>query len=244
MSLELKNLYINKNNTEIIHGVDLKINPGEVHAIMGPNGAGKSTLANTIMGHPHYTVTQGDILLEGEKIQDWEVHDRAEAGIFLSMQNPPSIPGISVANFLRHAKNALTEKDHKPVAFLKELKNEMSKLNMDHEFAKRSLHEGFSGGEKKKLEILQLNILEPRYAILDETDSGLDVDALKTVSDGINKYKNENRGIVVITHYNRILEYLHPDFVHILVDGKIVKSGGPELAKEIEDQGYDKYLNA
>jgi Fe-S cluster assembly ATP-binding protein len=238
----MQNLKITAAETEIVHGLTLEIKPGEVHAIMGPNGSGKSTLANTLMGHPKYTVTRGTIELDGADITAEKPNLRAQKGLFLSMQYPPEIEGVTIANFLRVAKNALTGVNHNPMDFHKELMTKMTELNIDPAFARRHLNAGFSGGEKKRAEILQLAVLDPKYAILDETDSGLDVDALRIVADGINRFRGADKGILLITHYNRILEYVQPNFVHIMSAGKIVKSGGAELAKEVEITGYTEFI--
>ena len=228
---------------EILKGVDLTVNQGETHAIMGPNGSGKSTLAYTIAGHPRYEVTGGSISLDGEDVLDMSVDERARAGLFLAMQYPVEIPGVTVTNFLRTAKTAI---DGKPPAlreWVKDLRSTMEGLKMDSGFADRNVNEGFSGGEKKRHEIMQLELLKPRFAVLDETDSGLDVDALKIVSEGVNRAKdNNNLGLILITHYTRILRYITPDFVHVIVGGKIVESGGRELADRLENEGYDRYL--
>ncbi|OGH64523.1 MAG: Fe-S cluster assembly ATPase SufC [Candidatus Magasanikbacteria bacterium RIFCSPHIGHO2_01_FULL_41_23] len=242
MSLKISNLKVTVADQEIIHGLNLEINVGEVHAIMGPNGSGKSTLANTLMGHPKYSVTVGNIVLDGENVTTEKPNIRAQKGLFLSMQYPPEIEGVTIANFLRVAKNALTGINHNPLDFHKELLAKMAELNIDPAFARRHLNAGFSGGEKKRVEILQLAVLDPKYAILDETDSGLDVDALRIVADGINRFRGTEKGILLITHYNRILEYVTPNFVHIMSAGKIVKSGGAELAEEVEKNGYVEFL--
>lgn len=242
MSLHIQNLHTSVEHTEILHGVNLEINKGEVHAIMGPNGSGKSTLANTLMGHPKYTVTGGEVMIDETNILELEPDERAKAGLFLSMQYPPEIPGVTISNFLRAAVEGLTGEKQHPIKFYKALQETMKELGIDPEFAGRSVNAGFSGGEKKRAEMLQLAVLKPTFAILDETDSGLDVDALKVVAEGINNFRSEKTGVLLITHYNRILEYVTPDVVHIMVDGKIVKSGGAELAKEIEETGYQTYL--
>lgn len=241
MSLAIQNLYITADNKEIIHGLDLTLEKGKVIALMGPNGSGKSTLANTLMGHPKYTVTQGEIILDGENITALSPDKRAKKGLFLSMQYPPQIEGVTIGNFLRVAKVSQTGVQISPLDFHKILIEKMEKLSIDPDFLKRYLNVGFSGGEKKKLEILQLAILEPTYAILDETDSGLDVDALRIVAEGINQFRSPERGILLITHYNRILEYITPDVVYIMKEGRIVKSGGAELAREIEESGYSSF---
>jgi Fe-S cluster assembly ATP-binding protein len=239
MSLKIEKLSISVESKKIVSDFSLNIKPGEIHAIMGPNGSGKSTLANAIMGHPKYAVTGGKILLDDEDITNAKVNEKAKKGLFLSMQYPPQIDGVSVTNFLRTAVNALTGGKQNPVKFHKQLLETMKVLNIDPAFASRYLNVGFSGGEKKRLEILQLLVLNPKYAILDETDSGLDVDALKIVSSGINKFHTKEKGVLLITHYNRILEYVQPDYVHIMVNGRIVKSGGKDLAVEVEKNGYN-----
>lgn len=240
MSLHITDLHIQIEDTPIVRGVNLEIKPGEVHAIMGPNGSGKSTLANTLMGHPKYQITEGSIVIDGVDVTALGPEERAKAGLFLSMQYPPEIPGVTIQNFLRTAYNALhPDKQVNPIEFQKVLKSKMSELKIDPEFARRHLNVGFSGGEKKRAEILQLALLDPTYALLDETDSGLDVDALRIVSEGINHFKNEKKGVLLITHYNRILQYVQPDFVHIMRNGVIERTGGPELALEVEEKGYD-----
>lgn len=239
MSLNIQNIHIAVEGEDIVKGVSLEIQPGEVHVIMGPNGSGKSTLANAVMGHPKYEITSGSVQLDGGDITEEAPDVRAKKGLFLSMQYAPEIPGVTVTNFLRLALESLSGEKKNPLTFFGELKKKMAELKIDPEFSKRYLNVGFSGGEKKRLEVLQLSILNPKYAILDETDSGLDVDALKIVSDGINAFKTEEKGMLIITHYNRILEYVKPDFVHIMQDGKFVKSGGAELAKDVEEKGYE-----
>lgn len=239
--LKIKNLKTQIEGKSILKGLDLKIGKGEIHAIMGPNGAGKSTLANTIMGHPKYEITDGQMIFEGEVINELKTNERAKKGIFLSFQYPEEIPGVTVENFLRTAKMAVTGKPLKILAFKKALREKMELLEMKEEYAGRYLNQGFSGGEKKKNEILQMAILEPKLAILDETDSGLDVDAIKIVAQGVNALKSSENSILIITHHNKILDYLKPDFVHILVDGKIVKTGDFTLAKEIEANGYEAF---
>jgi Fe-S cluster assembly ATP-binding protein len=230
---------------EILKGVDLTIREGEIHAIMGPNGSGKSTLAYTIAGHPRYKVTAGTITLDGQDVLAMSIDERARAGLFLAMQYPVEIPGVTVDNFLRTAKTALDGEAPALRPWLKEVRASMSNLRMDSSFAARNVNEGFSGGEKKRHEILQLELLKPKFAVLDETDSGLDVDALKVVSEGVNRAKeNTGLGILLITHYTRILRYIKPDFVHVFVDGKVAEEGGPELAERLENEGYDRYLNA
>lgn len=243
MSLKIKNLEVKIDDLKIINDLSLEIKPGEVHVIMGPNGSGKSTLANTLMGHPKYTISSGSIEIDGNDITIQPPDVRAKAGLYLSMQYPPEITGVSMQQLLRTAYNTTHEKIMNPLDFNKYLKDKMSDLNVDSEVARRHVNVGFSGGEKKKAEVLQLSVLDPKYAILDETDSGLDVDALRIVAQGVNKYRTDEKGIVLITHYNRILDYITPDFVHIMVKGKIVKSGDASLAKEIEANGYDQFLN-
>lgn len=238
MSLKIKNLHVSADNKEILKGVDLEVPKGKVVVIMGPNGSGKSTLANTLAGHPKYEITSGSIELDDEDITEDPANERAKKGLFLSMQYPPEIEGVTIANFLRLAVNAQREEKMNPLKIHAMLIEKMKELGVDESFLKRYLNVGLSGGEKKRLEILQLAVLNPTYAILDETDSGLDVDALKIVSEGINRFKSDDTGVLLITHYNRILEYITPDEVHIMLDGKIVKSGGAELALEIEKEGY------
>lgn len=239
--LDIKDLHTKVDDKEILKGLNLKINRGEIHVIMGPNGAGKSTLANTLMGHPKYKVSQGEIFFEGELINDLKTDERAKKGIFLSFQYPEEVPGVTVENFLRTSKAAVTGKPPKIMSFRKSLKENMKLLKIDESYAKRYLNVGFSGGEKKKNEILQMAILEPKLAILDETDSGLDVDAIKIVSEGVGLLANGERSILIITHHNKILQYLKPDYVHVLVDGRIVKTGDINLAKEIEINGYESF---
>ncbi len=230
---------------QILKGVDLTISQGEIHAIMGPNGSGKSTLAYTIAGHPKYTVDGGSIELDGQDVLAMSVDERARAGLFLAMQYPVEIPGVTVSNFLRTAKTAIDGEAPALRPWLKEIKESMDSLKMDKAFADRNVNEGFSGGEKKRHEILQLELLKPKFAILDETDSGLDVDALKIVSEGVNRAKaTTGLGLLLITHYTRILRYIKPDFVHVFVDGKVAEEGGPELAERLEDEGYVKYETA
>ncbi|MSU75715.1 MAG: Fe-S cluster assembly ATPase SufC [Candidatus Magasanikbacteria bacterium] len=241
MTLQIKNIHISAQDKPIVHGLNLEIKPGEIHAIMGPNGSGKSTLANALMGHPKYTVTKGRIIIDKKDITALSADKRARAGLFLSMQYPPEIPGVSIANFLRLSAGAMRGTNQNPITFHKELNERMKELGIDPSFASRHINLGFSGGERKRLEILQLLILNPTYAILDETDSGLDVDALKVVADGINRFHSSKHGILLITHYNRILKYVVPDFVHIMSGGEIVKSGKKELAKEIEKSGYKNF---
>lgn len=239
--LRVENLHVSVEGKEILKGIDLTINKGEIHVVMGTNGAGKSTLANAIMGNPVYEVTEGTITFEGEDITEDGVNDRAKAGIFMSFQNPISIPGITVENFIRTAKATVTGENVRALAFKKELKAKMDELSFDHSYAQRYVNEGFSGGERKKNEILQMSILNPKLAMLDETDSGLDVDAVRIVSDGVDRFHNENNAVLIITHHNSILQKLKPDFVHILINGKIVKTGDASLVAEIEEKGYDAY---
>ncbi|MCH4177526.1 MAG: Fe-S cluster assembly ATPase SufC [Streptococcaceae bacterium] len=238
--LEIKDLHVRIEEKEILKGVNLTMKTGEIHAIMGPNGTGKSTLSAAIMGNPNYEVTQGEILLDGENILEWEVDERARAGLFLAMQYPSEIPGITNADFIRAAINAKRDEDDKisVLDFIKKLDEKMGILNMPEEMAERYLNEGFSGGEKKRNEILQLLMLEPSFAILDEIDSGLDIDALKVVSKGVNEMRGDNFGALIITHYQRLLNYITPDVVHIMMEGKVVKTGGADLAKRLEAEGY------
>jgi Fe-S cluster assembly ATP-binding protein len=229
--------------TEILRGVDLTVRSGETHAIMGPNGSGKSTLAYSVAGHPKYEVTQGSVTLDGEDVLAMSVDERARAGLFLAMQYPVEVPGVSVSNFLRTAKTAVDGEAPNLRHWIKDVKKAMADLKMDPAFAERNVNEGFSGGEKKRHEILQLELLQPRIAILDETDSGLDVDALKVVSEGVNRVRSgSDVGVLLITHYTRILRYITPDFVHVFVDGRIAEQGGPELADELEANGYDRFV--
>lgn len=243
--LVIRNLHVNIEGKEILKGLDLTLPKGEVHAIMGPNGTGKSTLAYTMMGHPSYEVTEGEIIFKDQNILELEPNERALLGIFLAFQYPVSIPGVTVANFIRSAINAkrrAVNSDDKGIPLLefrKEMKSKMDLLKMDHAFAGRYLNEGFSGGEKKRAEILQMAMLQPEIAVLDETDSGLDIDALKIVSDGVNTLRGPELGVLVITHYQRILNYIKPDVVHVMMDGKIVESGGSDLALHLEEHGYD-----
>ncbi|MFD0202997.1 MULTISPECIES: Fe-S cluster assembly ATPase SufC [Saccharothrix] len=245
-TLEIKDLHVSVNtdegSKEILKGVDLTIKAGETHAIMGPNGSGKSTLSYAIAGHPKYEITSGSVLLDGEDVLEMTVDERARAGLFLAMQYPVEVPGVSMSNFLRTAATAVRGEAPKLRHWVKEVKEAMSDLDIDPAFAERSVNEGFSGGEKKRHEILQLGLLQPKIAILDETDSGLDVDALRVVSQGVNKYKESSEvGVMLITHYTRILKYISPDFVHVFAGGRIVESGGPELADQLEAEGYVKY---
>ena len=243
--LEIKNLHVSIEDKEILKGLSLTIKQGEIHAIMGPNGTGKSTLAYTLMGHPNYTVTAGEIIFKGKNVLELEPDERSRAGIFLAFQYPVAIPGVTVANFLRSAINsrrrAVNPEDKGlPIPeFRKMLKEKMDTLKMDHTFAGRYLNDGFSGGEKKRAEILQMATLKPEIAILDETDSGLDIDALRIVAEGVNALSGSDLGVLVITHYQRLLNYIKPQFVHIMLDGRIVESGGPELALHLEEHGYD-----
>lgn len=245
--LEIKDLHVSveteQGNKPILKGVNLTTKDGETHAIMGPNGSGKSTLAYTIAGHPKYHVERGSITIDGEDILTMSVDERARAGIFLAMQYPVEIPGVTVTNFLRTAKTAVDGKAPAIRHWIKDVKVSMENLRMDPSFADRNVNEGFSGGEKKRHEILQLELLKPRFAVLDETDSGLDVDALRVVADGVNRAKEEtNMGLLLITHYTRILKYIKPEFVHVIVDGRIVEEGGSELADRLENEGYDRFL--
>jgi len=239
MSLEIQNLHVRTEEREILHGVNLTIAKGETHALMGPNGSGKSTLANSLMGNPAYEITEGRILLDGEDLTEADPDDRAKAGLFMAFQYPVSIPGVSVANFLRTAINAKREDPIKVKEFGELLGRHMEVLKIDRAFTSRYLNEGFSGGEKKRAEILQLAMLKPDYAVLDETDSGLDIDALRVVADGVNALRGPDLGALIITHYTRILNYVRPDFVHIMLNGRIVQEGGPELADQLEEKGYE-----
>lgn len=239
--LRVENLHVAVEDKAILKGVNLTIKPGEIHVVMGTNGAGKSTLANAIMGNPQYTVTEGNIFFKGEDITEEAVNDRAKAGIFMSFQSPIAIPGITVENFIRTAKTLVTGEQQRAMAFKKELKSQMEALSFDTSYAQRYVNEGFSGGERKKNEILQMSILNPSLAILDETDSGLDVDAVRIVSEGVKRFHNEHNAVLIITHHNSILQKLKPDYVHIVIDGKIVKTGDASLVSEIEEKGYDAY---
>ncbi len=246
--LEIRDLHVTveteAGTTPILNGITLTMRTGETHAIMGPNGSGKSTLAYTIAGHPKYTVTSGSITFDGQDVLEMSVDERARAGLFLAMQYPVEIPGVTVTNFLRTAKTALDGEAPSIRSWTKDVKEAMSNLRMDPKFAQRNVNEGFSGGEKKRHEILQLEVLKPKFAVLDETDSGLDVDALKIVSEGVNRAKEATGlGVLLITHYTRILRYIRPDFVHVVVAGKIVEEGGPELADRLEEEGYDRFLD-
>jgi len=240
-SLEIKNLHVSTGDKEIVRGVTLTINTGEIHAVMGPNGTGKSTMAKAIAGHPDYTITGGDVLLDGKSILEMESDERARAGIFLAFQYPSEIPGVSIANFMRAAVQARMAEGEEIDAsgFYKRLYQKMDLLKIDRKFTSRSVNEGFSGGEKKRTEILQMAMLEPRFALMDETDSGLDIDALKVVADGVNSLRGPSLGILLITHYQRLLGYIVPDVVHVMIDGCIVKSGDKSLALELESRGYD-----
>ncbi len=246
-TLEIRDLHVSVETKEgakpILRGVDLTVTSGQTHAIMGPNGSGKSTLAYSLAGHPKYQITSGSVLLDGEDVLAMSVDERAKAGLFLAMQYPVEVPGVSVTNFLRTAKTALDGEAPPLRTWTKSVREAMEKLRMDPSFAARSVNEGFSGGEKKRHEILQLELLRPKFAILDETDSGLDVDALRVVSEGVNRVReNTDAGVLLITHYTRILRYIKPDFVHVFVDGRIAEEGGSELADRLEDEGYDRYL--
>ena len=237
--LEIKNLHAEVDDVEILKGVDLKINPGEVHAIMGPNGSGKSTLANVVMGNPVYEISKGNIIFEGKDITEEPVDNRAKLGMFLAFQYPESIPGVTIVNMLKTALTNIEETEYTTLELRLKVAESMEQLGLSADFADRYLNEGFSGGERKRNEILQLAVLDPKLAILDETDSGLDIDALRIVADGVNSYKNKDNSFLIITHYQRLLDYIVPDFVHVLSDGKIVKSGNKNLAIELEAKGYD-----
>lgn len=242
--LTIKNLKATVDEKEILKGLNLTINKGEIHVVMGPNGAGKSTLAYTLMGHPNYEVTEGEAFFEGENLLEMKVNDRAKSGLFLSFQYPEVIPGVTVENFLRTAKAAVTGQKQSVIMFRKEVIKRMVQLNMDEGYSQRYLNEGFSGGEKKKNEILQMLMLDPKLVILDETDSGLDVDAIKVVAEGVKAFANENNAVLIITHYNKLLSYIEPDYVHILVDGKIVASGDRSLANSIDEEGFEAYVSS
>lgn len=246
IALEIKNLHVEIENQHILKGVDLLVKQGEVHALMGPNGSGKSTLAYTLSGHPFYEPTAGEVIFGGQDLLELEADERSRAGLFLAFQYPVAVPGVTVANFLRQSINARRKAENPEdkgisiPAFRRLLKQKMTEFNVDHKFAGRYLNDGFSGGEKKRAEILQMAVLEPKIAIMDETDSGLDIDALKVVSDGANRLKDSlNMGMLVITHYQRLLNYITPDYVHVMLEGRIVESGGPELALELEEKGYE-----
>ncbi|MEX0428874.1 Fe-S cluster assembly ATPase SufC [Nocardioides sp. DS6] len=248
-NLEIKDLKVSVETEdgpkEILKGVTLTIGDGETHAIMGPNGSGKSTLAYSIAGHPKYTITGGSVTLDGEDLLAMTVDERARAGLFLAMQYPVEVPGVSVSNFLRTAKTALDGEAPKLRTWVKDVNGALDAMNLDTSFAQRSVNEGFSGGEKKRHEMAQLDLLDPKVAILDETDSGLDIDALKIVSEGINRFRErEHKGVLLITHYTRILRYVQPDYVHVFVDGRVAESGGAELAEELEANGYDRFIKA
>lgn len=248
-TLVISDLYANvlteEGPKEILKGVNLAVNPGEIHAIMGPNGSGKSTLAYAIAGHPKYEITSGSVTLDGTELTELSVDERAKAGLYLAMQYPVEVPGVSVANFLRTAKTALDGEAPKVRTWVKEVEQALEKLQLDKSFSARSVNEGFSGGEKKRHEIAQLELLNPKAAILDETDSGLDIDALKVVSEGVNRYASAgDRAVLLITHYTRILQYIDPTYVHVFVAGRVVESGGRELADKLEAKGYEQYLKA
>src|SRR5689334_16628948 len=248
-TLEIHDLHVtveaDNATKEILKGVDLTVKQGETHAIMGPNGSGKSTLAYSLAGHPKYTITGGTVTLDGEDVLEMSVDERARAGLFLAMQYPVEVPGVSMSNFLRTAATAVRGEAPKLRTWVKEVKGAMADLDIDPSFGERSVNEGFSGGEKKRHEILQLGLLKPKIAILDETDSGLDVDALRVVSEGVNRYAvAENGGVLLITHYTRILRYIQPQYVHVFFDGRIIESGGPELADELEANGYERFTQA
>ena len=239
--LQIEDLHVSAGDTKIINGMDLTVDAGEIHALMGPNGSGKSTLANVLLGHPDYEVTQGKISYKGEDIAEWTPDQRGQAGMFLGFQYPEEIPGVTVVNFLRAALSNRTGTEYTVLELRLKVMDAMKELGLDGSFADRYLNEGFSGGERKRNEILQLAVLEPELAVLDETDSGLDIDALRTVAEGVKKVATEERGFLIITHYQRMLDYITPDVVHIFMDGKVIESGGPELAVKIEEQGYDDY---
>jgi Fe-S cluster assembly ATP-binding protein len=251
-TLEIKDLHVSVKtddptvgDKEILNGVTLTIKDGETHAIMGPNGSGKSTLAYSIAGHPKYTITSGSVTLDGADVLAMTVDERARAGLFLAMQYPVEVPGVSVANFLRTAKTAIDGEAPKLRTWVKDVNSALQQLDLDPTFGTRSVNEGFSGGEKKRHEIAQLELLNPKLAVLDETDSGLDIDALKVVAEGVNRFRaQEGKGVLLITHYTRILRYIEPDFVHVFVAGRIAEQGGPELADQLEAEGYDKYVKA
>ncbi len=243
--IEIEGLKVEVEGKEILTGLDLTVAQGETHALMGPNGSGKSTLAYAIAGHPAYEVTAGAIRFDGEDVTEMAPNERAAAGLFLAMQYPTEIPGVSLTNFMRTAVNAVSEEDLPVRQFMTQLREHMADLKMDGKFLERNVNEGFSGGEKKRHEIAQLELLDPKVAILDETDSGLDIDALKVVSEGVNRFRErEGKGVLLITHYTRILRYIQPDKVHVFVDGKVAESGGPELADKLEAEGYESYIKA
>jgi Fe-S cluster assembly ATP-binding protein len=248
-TLEIRDLHVSVDTDaggkQILRGVNLTVREGETHAIMGPNGSGKSTLAYSIAGHPKYTITSGSVLLDGQDVLEMTVDERARAGLFLAMQYPVEVPGVSVSNFLRTAKTAVDGQAPKLRTWVKDVMSAMGNLSIDPAFAERDVNAGFSGGEKKRHEILQLELLDPKVAILDETDSGLDIDALRVVSEGVNRFRSQgDRGVLLITHYTRILRYIKPDFVHVFVDGRIAEEGGPELAEKLEAEGYEAYVGA
>jgi Fe-S cluster assembly ATP-binding protein len=247
--LEIRDLHVSVGEgddaKEILRGVTLTVRSGETHAIMGPNGSGKSTLAYSIAGHPKYKITSGTVTLDGADVLAMTVDERARAGLFLAMQYPVEVPGVSVSNFLRTAKTAIDGEAPKLRTWIKDVNTSLQALDLDPTFATRNVNEGFSGGEKKRHEIAQLELLDPKVAVLDETDSGLDIDALRIVSDGVNRFKADgDKGVLLITHYTRILRYIKPDFVHVFVDGRVAEEGGPELADQLEAEGYDKYTSA
>ena len=247
-TLEIKNLHVqvatNDGPKPILKGVDLTVDSNEVHAIMGPNGSGKSTLAYSIAGHPDYEVTDGEVLLDGVDLLELSVDERARAGLFLAMQYPVEVPGVTVSSFLRTAKTAIDGQAPKVRSWVGEVKGAMERLRMDESFTQRDVNAGFSGGEKKRFEILQMELLKPRFAVLDETDSGLDVDALRVVAEGVNRlHADSDAGFLLITHYTRILRYIKPDYVHVFVDGRVAEAGGPDLAERLELEGYDRYLS-
>ncbi|MDQ3484799.1 MAG: Fe-S cluster assembly ATPase SufC [Actinomycetota bacterium] len=248
-TLDIRNLHVSVDTEdgakEILRGVDLTVRSGETHAIMGPNGSGKSTLAYSIAGHPKYTVTGGSVTLDGVDVLEMKVDERARAGLFLAMQYPVEVPGVSVTNFLRTARTAVSGAAPKLRTWVKDVNGALDRLQMDRGFAQRNVNEGFSGGEKKRHEIVQMELLEPRFAILDETDSGLDIDALKVVAEGVNRFHDRgDKGILLITHYTRVLRYITPDFVHVFVGGRVAEQGGTELAERLEAEGYDRYTKA
>ncbi|MBA3719307.1 MAG: Fe-S cluster assembly ATPase SufC [Nocardioidaceae bacterium] len=248
-TLDIRNLHVSVDTEdgakEILRGVDLTVRSGETHAIMGPNGSGKSTLAYSIAGHPKYTVTDGSVTLDGVDVLDMKVDERARAGLFLAMQYPVEVPGVSVTNFLRTARTAVSGEAPKLRTWVKDVNGALDRLQMDRGFAQRNVNEGFSGGEKKRHEIVQMELLDPRFAILDETDSGLDIDALKVVAEGVNRFHDRgDKGILLITHYTRVLRYITPDFVHVFVGGRVAEQGGTELAERLEAEGYDRYTKA
>jgi Fe-S cluster assembly ATP-binding protein len=237
--LEFKDIHVAVEGKEVVKGVSLAIYPGEIHAVMGPNGSGKSSLSNALAGHPAYEITGGEARLEGEDLLEMEADERSRAGLFLAFQYPLAIPGVTVANFMRAAVQSHRGKDADMTDFRKMFKAEMAELGIDQSFATRYINDGFSGGEKKRIEILQMSVLKPKVAMLDETDSGLDIDALKTVANGINRFHNDSNGLLAVTHYQRLLNYVKPDHVHVMMQGRFVKSGGPDLALKLEESGYD-----